>query len=76
MTAATWIRAAHRWVAMAFLLGTIANVTLLAQQLQPPFWVGLLALVPLIVLSLSGLYLFALPYWSRGATRQLGRSAP
>jgi hypothetical protein len=38
-------------------------------------WVGLLALVPLVLLLLSGLYLFALPYaakWRRSdrAARQ------
>ncbi|WP_425994700.1 hypothetical protein [Caulobacter sp. DWR1-3-2b1] len=35
---------------------------------QPAVWVGLLALVPLILLLLSGLYLFALPHvirWRR-----------
>ncbi len=61
MTAA-WIRQAHRWVSIAFTLGIIANVSLLVQKMQPPFWVGLLALVPLVVLVLSGLYLFVLPY--------------
>jgi ABC-type transporter Mla subunit MlaD len=37
-------------------------------QGQPPAWVGLFALLPLILLLLSGLYLFALPYaakWRR-----------
>ena len=29
---------------------------------QPPKWVGRLALLPLILLLLSGLYLFVLPY--------------
>ena len=35
----------------------------------PAVWVGLLALFPLIVLLVTGLYLFALPYvakWRRG----------
>lgn len=72
MSAALWIRQAHRWVSIAFTLGTIANVALLVQQKQPPFWVGLLALVPLIVLLLSGLVLFALPYLGREAARGAG----
>ena len=30
-----------------------------------PVWVGLLALLPLILLLLTGLYMFALPYAAR-----------
>lgn len=66
MSAPRWIRQAHRWVSMAFTLGVIANMAVMARQPQPPFWVGLLALVPLIVLLLTGLYLFALPYFAGG----------
>ena len=31
-------------------------------QGQPPAWVGLFALVPLILLLITGLYMFVLPY--------------
>jgi len=34
-------------------------------QEKPALWVGLLALFPLILLLLSGLYLFVLPYASK-----------
>ncbi len=38
-------------------------------QKEPAVWVGVLALVPLVLLLLTGLYLFALPHavkWSNG----------
>lgn len=59
------IRSAHRWLSIAFTLGFIANLAAAALGLQE-IWIGLLALAPLILLMLSGLYLFALPYFGRG----------
>ena len=38
-------------------------------QTQPAFWVGLLALVPLIALLATGLYLFARPYLSASSAK-------
>ena len=58
------VRVVHRWVSILFTLGVIANI-LAMQAGPPPAWVGLLALGPLIVLLLTGLYLFALPYLVR-----------
>ncbi len=55
------IRRTHRWLSIAFTLAVIANVIAMVQEKQV-LWVGLLALFPLILLLLSGLYLFALPY--------------
>ena len=63
-----WIRQLHRWLSIAFTAAVILNVVALGRG-QPPVWVGLLALVPLALLLLTGLYLFALPYaskWSDG----------
>ncbi len=64
------IRQFHRWVALAFIGGVIANIVAIARlqgtgQAQPAFWVYLLALVPLALLLLTGLYLFVLPYVAR-----------
>ena len=59
-----WIRQLHRWLSVIFTLAVIINIVALAQQVQA-FWIGLLALIPLIFLLLSGLYLFALPYVAR-----------
>ncbi|MDO9338453.1 MAG: hypothetical protein EON95_08590 [Caulobacteraceae bacterium] len=56
------IRTSHRWISIAFTLGVITYIVAMTVGGQPPWWVGLLALVPLILLLVSGLYLFALPY--------------
>ena len=55
------IRQIHRWLSIAFTAAVIVNVIAMMQEKQA-VWVGLLALFPLILLLLSGLYLFALPY--------------
>lgn len=60
----TSIRQIHRWLSIAFTLAVVVNVIAMMQENQA-VWVGLLALFPLILLLLSGLYLFALPYAAR-----------
>ena len=62
-----WIRQFHRRVSIAFTVGVIINILAMSQG-QPAFWIGLLALLPLVLLLLTGLYLFFLPYvakWRR-----------
>ncbi len=59
------IRQTHRWLSIAFTLAVILNLIFLMQKEQV-VWVGLLALFPLILLLLTGLYLFALPYLAKG----------
>jgi hypothetical protein len=59
-----WIRQIHRWLSIAFTLAVIANIIAMMLQMQA-VWIGLLALVPLIPLLATGLYLFALPYAGR-----------
>lgn len=56
-----WIRQFHRWTSIAFTLGVLTYIVAMSQG-TPPVWLGLFALVPLIVLLVSGLYLFVLPY--------------
>jgi hypothetical protein len=56
-----WIRQGHRWLSIAFTAAVVANLVALALKAQA-VWVGVLALIPLILLLASGLYLFALPY--------------
>ncbi|NBW07418.1 MAG: hypothetical protein EBR82_05270 [Caulobacteraceae bacterium] len=58
------IRQTHRWLSIAFTLAVIVNIVALIQKAQA-VWIGLLALVPLILLLVSGLYMFALPYVTR-----------
>jgi hypothetical protein len=63
-----WVRQIHRWLSIAFTVAVIVNVVALGQE-EPAGWVYLLALLPLAVLLLSGLYLFVLPYaakWRSG----------
>jgi hypothetical protein len=59
-----WIRQLHRWLSIAFTLAVIANIVALGAGTQA-VWVGFVALFPLIVLLLSGLYLFALPHLAK-----------
>ncbi|CCD93869.1 conserved exported hypothetical protein [Bradyrhizobium sp. ORS 375] len=67
------IRQVHRWVSIAFTLGLIFNIVAMTQTQQPAFWIGLMALIPLIVLLGTGLYMFARPYLvrQRGAANEL-----
>ncbi|AMA56432.1 hypothetical protein [Bradyrhizobium sp. CCGE-LA001] len=64
MSTPMWIRQVHRWLSMAFTLAVIANIVAMTMQVQA-VWIGFLALVPLIPLLATGLYLFALPYLNR-----------
>jgi hypothetical protein len=57
----SWIRQTHRWLSIVFTLAVIVNVAAQMRKVEE-LWIGLLALVPLILLLLSGLYLFVLPY--------------
>jgi cytochrome b len=68
-----WVRRIHRWLSIAFTLAVIANLAAMGQG-EPAPWVGLLALFPLVLLLLSGLYLFALPHVARlrGVRRAAG----
>ena len=60
----TRVRQVHRWLSVAFTVAVVVNIVALAQEKQA-LWVGLLALFPLALLQLTGLYLFVLPYASR-----------
>jgi hypothetical protein len=62
----SWFRQAHRWVSIAFTVTVVANFIALARgNGMPPPWVTYAPLVPLALLMLTGLYLFALPYVAR-----------
>ncbi|QSX77916.1 hypothetical protein [Agrilutibacter solisilvae] len=64
-----WIRQFHRWLSIAFTLAVIANLVVMGKG-QIAVWVGLATLVPLALLLVTGLYMFALPY----AAKWRGRS--
>jgi hypothetical protein len=64
-----WMRQSHRWLSIAFTIGVIVNTFAVAAG-HPANWMYVLALVPLLLLLLSGLYLFALPYFTRRRAQQ------
>lgn len=63
------IRQLHRWLSIAFTLAVIVNIVAMMQEKQAA-WVGLVALFPLILLMISGLYMFALPYFATSGARR------
>jgi hypothetical protein len=68
MTTSRFIRQFHRWTSVAFVLAVIATSVALAQK-EPAMWMSYLPLAPLAVLAITGLYLFALPYFGRRKDR-------
>lgn len=59
------IRQIHRWLSIAFTVAVIINIAAMSQK-EPSLWIGLLALFPLILLMITGLYMFVLPYTAKG----------
>jgi hypothetical protein len=71
-----WMRQTHRWISILFTLGVIINGVAVAMG-KYNGWVGLMALLPLALLLLTGLYLFVLPYAAKwGSARQHGMNGP
>jgi hypothetical protein len=66
-----WIRQFHRWVSFAFVLTVLATIVALSQK-EPIVWVSYIPLLPLALLSLTGLYMFVLPYLARRGGRRVG----
>lgn len=57
------IRQVHRWTSALFTLAVLVNVLLIGRvSEQTGVAVGLATLLPLFLLLLTGLYLFALPW--------------
>jgi len=65
MSGNAWIRQIHRWLAIAFTLTVLANIVAAALG-STAMWIGFVALAPLILLMLTGLWMFWLPYRRRG----------
>lgn len=59
------IRQFHRWTSIVFIATVVINTVALVMGKQAT-WIGLMALFPLILLMITGLYLFVLPYLSGG----------
>lgn len=58
------IRQVHRWLSITFTILVIANIAVQGRD-KVALWVGMLTLIPLGLLLLTGLYMFALPYVSK-----------
>jgi hypothetical protein len=59
------IRLFHRWVSLLFAAIVAAIFLSLGLGKTPPQWVYYLPLGPLALLTLTGLYMFFLPYFAR-----------
>ena len=58
-----WIRQIHRWLSIAFTVTVIANIVALTTGTgKAPDWITYSPLPPLLLLMLTGLYMFVLPY--------------
>jgi hypothetical protein len=63
-----WFRQTHRWLSVVFTVAVIINGVAVAQG-KYSSRLGLLAVFPMALLLLTGLYLFMLPYaakWRSG----------
>jgi len=62
-----WIRQIHRWLSVVFTVAVIANivVNIAGAGETLALRIGLLTLIPLALLMLTGLYLFVLPHVAR-----------
>ena len=63
-----WVRQTHRWLSVAFTVAVIVNIIAVVQG-KYTSRLGLLAVFPLALQLLTGLYLFVLPYatkWGSG----------
>jgi len=66
-----WFRQMHRWISVIFTAAVTVNVIAIAMK-RYATWVGLLAVVPLAFLWLTGMYLYVLPYARRWRGGQRG----
>lgn len=67
-----WTRQTHRWLAVLFTVAVLVNIllnVLPAGNEDLAMRVGILTLVPLFLLLITGLYLFVLPYLTRRGAR-------
>ena len=64
-----WFRQIHRWLSITFTVTVIIVTVAVVGQLEAVVWVSFVPLLPLALLMISGLYMFALPYvakWRSG----------
>ena len=61
-----FMRQFHRWTSIVFTIAVIFNLVAVAMKVQE-VWIGLVALFPLILLMITGLYMFVRPYLNKRA---------
>lgn len=64
MNWSSWIRQTHRWLSITFTVAVILNIAVQGREMLA-LWVGMLTLIPLGLLLITGLYMFVLPYVSK-----------
>lgn len=68
-----WIRQTHRWLSLAFTATVVANLVamvVLSKDDPMAMYIGFSALLPLIPLLITGIYLFVLPYTAKQRSAQ------
>ena len=66
-----WIRQLHRWFSVILTLAMIVNVVAIVMKRYSAA-TGLMAVVPLAFLFLTGAYLFVRPYAAKWSRRHAG----
>lgn len=64
-----WIRQTHRWLSIVFTVIVAAIFVTLGMGKEPAQWVYFLPLFPLALMTLTGLYMFVLPYAAKPGAR-------
>ena len=59
-----FIRTSHRWLSVVFMALVVANTVYLILGRQN-YLLGMITLVPLILMMISGMWMFVLPYVKR-----------
>lgn len=66
-----WIKQTHRWLSMVFTATVVTNfVARAVDSAEPSPWITYSPLPPLLLMLITGLYLFALPYTSKRRGRR------
>ena len=65
MSLGNGIRQTHRWLSLVFTAAVVANFVAMGIG-KPPMWLVYSPLPPLFLQLFTGLYMFVLPYTSKG----------
>ena len=68
-----WVRQIHRWLSIFFTVLVIANIVVnIIPSIQEELILGLgyFTILPILLLMITGLYLFVLPYTARRRSGQ------